>query len=106
MLGLVPRVSYGGRMEAMDRLVDMWHDAQTRPETPNLHVLGDLHKAILDALDEVREALVPAIVAGSRRDMTYVELATASGYKSITSIVKVMREAGASVGRGRKLGRR
>jgi hypothetical protein len=68
----------------------------------NLGQLGELHRALRLALAEVEEALAPKIVAGSKRGLTYVELASASGYGSTTTITKIMREQGVSPGRGRK----
>ena len=66
----------------------------------SLKALGDLHRALKDALAEVEDALAPKIVAGSARGMTYTELAVAAGYGSPTTITKIMRDAGASPGRG------
>jgi hypothetical protein len=68
----------------------------------SLSELGTLHRALRLALAEVEEALAPKIVAGSKRGLTYVELASASGYGSTTTITKIMREQGVSPGRGRK----
>jgi hypothetical protein len=68
----------------------------------SLSELGELRRALLDALEAVEDALVPAMIAGSRRGMTYVELANASSYASTTTITKIMRDAGYSPGRGPK----
>ena len=62
--------------------------------------LGELHRLMKDALAEVEDALAPMIVRGSARGMTYTELAVAAGYGSPTTITKIMRDAGASPGRG------
>ena len=66
----------------------------------DLSELGDLHRALRDALAEVEEALAPKIVSGAGRGMTYVELASAAGYGSVTTIVKIMKRAGAGPGTG------
>lgn len=76
------------------------------PDDRNLagHTLGDLgrlRRALMAALDEVEDALGPAIVRGAEEGMTYVELANAGGYGSVTTIVKIMKDAGASPGSGR-----
>lgn len=63
--------------------------------------LGRLRRALMAALDEVEVALGPAIVRGAEQGMTYVELANAGGYGSVTTIVKIMKDAGASPGSGR-----
>lgn len=63
--------------------------------------LGRLRRALMAALDEVEVALGPAIVRGAEEGMTYVELANAGGYGSVTTIVKIMKDAGASPGSGR-----
>jgi hypothetical protein len=68
----------------------------------SLTELGTLHRALRLALAEVEAALAPKIVEGARRDMTYVELAAAAGYGSTTTITKIMKEQGASPGRGPK----
>ena len=62
--------------------------------------LGDLHRALRAALAEVEEALGPKIAAGAEDGHTYVELAHLSGYRSVTTIVRIMRDMGASPGRG------
>jgi hypothetical protein len=87
---------------------DLWHlMSRARVDvdglgTHNLAQLGELHRALRRTLAEVEEALAPKIVAGSKRGLTYVELASASGYGSTTTITKIMREQGVSPGRGRK----
>ena len=69
-------------------------------EDLGLAQLGDLHRVLRVAVTEVEEALAPKIVNGAGRGMTYVELASAAGYRSTTTITKIMREQGASPGRG------
>ncbi len=64
--------------------------------------LGNLHRALRLALAEVEQALAPKIVNGAGRGMTYVELASAAGYGSTTTITKIMKAQGASPGRGPK----
>ena len=68
-------------------------------DTP-LHDLGELHRALRVALAEVEDALSPAIVLGAARGLTYTELAVAAGYGSPTTITRIMKEMGASTGRG------
>lgn len=72
------------------------------PPRPSMALehLGDLRRALLAALDQVEGALAPAIVAGFKSGMTYVEIANASSYTSTTTIVKIMRDQGASPGTG------
>jgi triphosphoribosyl-dephospho-CoA synthetase len=69
-------------------------------EDLGLAQLGDLHRVLRAAVTEVEEALAPKIVNGAGRGMTYVELASAAGYGSVTTITKIMRKQGASPGRG------
>ena len=65
--------------------------------------LGLIHMALVHALDEVREALTPAIHQGHDEDFTYLELATMSGYGSTTTISKIMKlHPGGPPGRGPK----
>jgi hypothetical protein len=71
-----------------------------------LEELGDLHRFLRYAVAAVEEALAPKIVEGARRGNTYVELASAAGYGSVTTISKIMREQGASPGRGKNPPRR
>ncbi len=72
-----------------------------------LSELGQIHMALVDALDEVREALTPAIHRGHDEDFTYLELATMSGYGSTTTISKIMKlRPGGPPGRGPKSFRR
>jgi hypothetical protein len=66
----------------------------------SLDELGDIHRFLRYAVAEVEEALAPKIVGGAGRGMTYLELASAAGYRSTTTITKIMREQGASPGRG------
>ena len=87
-------------MEAMDRLHDIWHGRVVSTEPATLAQLGDLHRALRDALVEVEDALAPKIVDGARQGKTYVELAVAAGYGSTTTISKIMRDQAASPGRG------
>ncbi len=65
-----------------------------------LDELGDLHRFLRLATAEIEEALVPAMVAGSAQGMTYVELASAAGYGSVTTIHKIMVRASAARGTG------
>ncbi len=59
--------------------------------------LGLLHVALADALDEVRDALTPAIHRAHEEDYTYLEIAAMSGYGSTTTISKIMKSyAGAT----------
>ncbi len=91
---------------ATTALYDLWSAMTDQPYRPatemSLGELGNLHRALRLALAEAEEALAPKIVAGSKRGLTYVELASASGYGSTTTITKIMREQGVSPGRGRK----
>jgi hypothetical protein len=92
-------------MRELDREMTKWAALPMGNDTfdgMNLGQLGNLHRALRLALAEVEEALAPKIVAGSKRGLTYVELASASGYGSTTTITKIMREQGVSPGRGRK----
>ena len=84
-------------MDAMKDLRDViaHYDEPTGWQFDGLDIgaLGNLHRALRAALAEIEAALTPAIHAGSARGMTYVELATASGYGSVTTIVKIMKSA-------------
>lgn len=86
-LNMIDRLRIG---VVADHLIDM-----------DLADLGRLRRALIAALDEVEVALGPAIVRGAEGGMTYVELAAAGGYGSVTTIVKIMKDAGASPGSGR-----
>lgn len=66
----------------------------------DLDALGRLHIELRRALADVEEALVPEIVKGAQRGRTYVDLAVTAGYGSTTTITKIIREQGASPGRG------
>lgn len=85
--------------DALDRL-----SRQSRRiglETNGLMQLGALRRALLDALEATEIELRPAIVRGwEDAGLTYVELANASGFSSVTTITKIMREMGASPGIG------
>jgi hypothetical protein len=86
--------------ELMALLQAMRADVDPPRATMQLEHLGDLRQALLNALAQVEEALAPAIVAGFKSGMTYVELANASSYASTTTITKIMRQQGASPGTG------
>lgn len=90
-------------MDAMGRLqvlAEQLPVGEDRLVAMRLRELGDLHCALRSALAEVEEALAPKIVNGAGRGMTYVELASAAGYGSTTTITKIMKAQGASPGRG------
>jgi len=93
-------------MEAMKDLRDViaHYNEPTGRQFDGLDIgsLGILHRALRAALAETEAALTPAIHAGSARGMTYVELATASGYGSVTTIVKIMKSAPTRAPRGRR----
>jgi hypothetical protein len=79
--------------DALDDLVDTAEALRQPGATPDVATLGLLHRALEVALTETRAALEPAIHAGQRRGMTYLELALASGYGSTTTISKIMKLA-------------
>ena len=89
----------------MDAITELRHQLVAAHGDPSrdldLRELGELHRALKAALVDVETALVPAVVGAAQEGMTYTELAVAAGYGSSTTIVKIMREAGASPGRGR-----
>lgn len=90
----------------MDAVTELQHYLTALQGEPsrdlNLHELGDLHIALRSAMAEVEEKLAPLIARGADRGMTYVELASAAGYGSTTTITKIMKAQGASPGRGPK----
>lgn len=69
----------------------------------NLRQLGELHRMLRHALGEVQAALRPEIVKASADGRTYAEITNLSGYTSIVTITKIMREMGASPGTGRSV---
>lgn len=87
-----------------DTMTEVWRWVDQMHGEPldefELAALGDLHRALRAAVAEVEEALAPKIVEGARHGKTYVELASAAGYGSTTTITKIMREQDASPGRG------
>ena len=92
-------------LTGMDAMTELWKQPSVVTSTEDLgrmslRELGELHRLMKDALAEIEDALAPKIVAGSARGMTYTELAVAAGYGSPTTITKIMRDAGASPGRG------
>lgn len=93
-------VSMDDAMKRLDRQMTRWA-AMNAGDGMALGQLGDLRRALIGALEEVEVALGPAIVRGAEGGMTYVELAAAGGYGSVTTIVKIMKDAGASPGSGR-----
>lgn len=92
-------------MEKLEKLIDIYElHASDDPEQVGLGELGALHRALKAALAEVEAALVPHIIEGADH-MTYLELAHAAGYGSVTTITKIMRGAGAGQGSGRSVSR-
>ena len=93
-------------MVSMESMAEVWRwvdQMHTEPDLSGFKLadLGTLRRALIAALDEVEVALGPAIVRGAEEGMTYVELAAAGGYGSVTTIGKIMKDAGASPGSGR-----
>jgi hypothetical protein len=80
-------------------LVALYVNARTVADL-DLAALGRLRRELVRALAEVEDALSPAIVLGAARGLTYTELAVAAGYGSPTTITRIMKEMGASTGRG------
>lgn len=87
-------------MRTLDHKMTHWAASPSGLDGLSLNQLGDLHRALRAAVAEVEEALGPKIVAGAEDGMTYVELCAVSGYRSVTTITRIMREMGASPGRG------
>ena len=95
----MPTLALMDAMTALWHSVDQMHDGGPLGDF-DLRQIGALHRELRAALAEVEEALVPRIVAGAGEGMTYVELASAAGYGSVTTIVKIMKKAGAGPGTG------
>ncbi len=96
-------VTGNARLYALKELLDTWHNEEggwNAEIDPTLQELGALRRALLAAVEAVDVELGPAIVAGFRSGMTYVELCAVSGYSSTTTITKIMRDQGASPGTG------
>lgn len=87
-------------MHRLDRGITNWAQRAGGLSGLTLAELGDMQRALRAALVEVEEAMGPKIVARSEDGLTYVELCSESGYRSVTTITRIMREMGASPGRG------
>lgn len=90
-------------MNRLWHLVDQMNDGEPL-DGFTLETLGALHRALKAVLAETEAALVPHIIEGADH-MTYLELAHAAGYGSVTTITKIMRGAGAGQGSGRSVSR-
>lgn len=80
-------------------LVALHVNARTMADLP-LEALGRLHRELQRALVDVDQALAPRIAEGALAGLTYVELATAAGYGSTTTITRIMKAQGAGRGSG------